>query len=116
MKLERMKTGLNKLVPEFAKEVAPVYKALNWKWYDRDKPYIPDAKDIEEHAYKEIGEFSIEDYDDEQIDDGSVEIFYNPHADEDYGEYGLRFVIEKTRPLGIQHTRFLEKLKKGKSL
>ena len=47
MTFAEKKIELLEMVPDFAKELAPVYKHLKWFWKPKEKKFIPQAKDIE---------------------------------------------------------------------
>ena len=42
------KEKLRKLIPDFARKVAPLYELLQWKWQplEKGKVFIPDADEI----------------------------------------------------------------------
>ena len=56
------KQELKKLIPEFAKELAPVYEVLNWTWYfEETKDFrIPSVADIAELLFELLEEFKKE--------------------------------------------------------
>ena len=93
MTVEQIKAELKKMIPEFARRVAPIYQLLDWKWSPGDsKPYVPTVKTIEKAIYEAIKRLS------EEIcssDTGGVEAYYELPDEGNPGEYGLMFIFSK---------------------
>ena len=92
MKIEEIKTELKKMVPEFAKKVAPVYELLGWEWSPRDTaPHIPSVDEIERTLYD-----LIEDLTEQFLGSGcgGLDAYYS-QPNEQPGEYGLRFILSE---------------------
>lgn len=94
MNIEQIKEKLHAMVPPYAKQLAPVYKLLDWKWQPPGtSPHVPSAEEIE----KSLNE-SIERLDEKynNCGGGGVEVFYELPNEEtgEGGSYGLRFVFD----------------------
>ena len=68
-------------VSDFAEKVAPIYKALDWKWLDSNSP--PTQAEIERTLEKLIDSFSGEG----SLSTGGLEVFY----DKEDSEIGISF-------------------------
>jgi len=95
MELEEIKNELRKLVPTFARRVAPVYEFLKWEWSPGDTPaHIPDVEEIEQTLYDLVNGLS-----EEYVGSGTggLEVYCQmPDKDTgEGGEYGLLFKIEE---------------------
>ena len=89
MELVKVKTELKKLVPDFAKRVAPVYTLMDWEWSPMDKPaHIPDSKEIENTLDNLIDGLNEEDTGNST---GGLYVEY----DIENGECGISFRIEE---------------------
>ena len=47
MTFSKKKEELRRMIPDFARELAPVYEHLKWYWKPKEEKFIPQAKDIE---------------------------------------------------------------------
>ncbi len=93
MNLKEIKSKLNKMVPDFAMKVAPIYRLLKWEWSPgQSKPHIPSVGEIENTLYG-----LIEDLTDEYIKHGTggLVAYYELPNDREPGRYGLAFEIHE---------------------
>lgn len=88
MELSEIKRELEKMVPDFAKKVAPVYYALEWEWSPgRTSPHIPSIGELETTLYDLIRGLT-----DEYVKNGTgglVAYYSLPEDDIEPGHYGL---------------------------
>ena len=68
-------------VGEFAERVAPIYKLLDWRWYDSDSP--PTQDEIERALVELIDSFGGKG----SLSTGGLEVFY----DKENCEIGISF-------------------------
>ncbi len=80
MKAKNVKGILHGLVSDFAENVAPIYKLLDWRWHYEDVP--PTQGEIEQTLMELIDHF---DYD--SCSTGGLEVFFNKED----SEIGIRF-------------------------
>jgi len=93
MTLGKIKAELEKMVPDFARKVLPIYSLLGWEWSPgKTTPHIPSVGEVEKTLYSLI-EGLTEEY--VVSGGGGLEAYYKQPDEDEPGHYGLRFVLEE---------------------
>ncbi len=113
--LRSIKNRLAAMIPSFTRRVAPLYVALDWKWFggrfDSPDHYIPSERDIRTTLFDLIEDLRANDASSltsTEISTGGLEVGYKIDKDQ-VVHISMRFIVEMSDFVMVDNLRTVTK-------